>query len=238
MNRVRAMCTSLLLLTCLRPSFASECPGDLNGDGQVTVDEILTVVNASLVGCVEPATPTPTSPPHPSPTPTATGTKTRTPTPTPRFLNNGDGTISDTTSKLMWEIKSDDGSGHDKDLKYTWSTSGSTGANGTAFGFIAALNGSKFAGHRDWRLPTRDELLTIVDRNAMPGQPVVPAAFNDSCKGGCSITRCSCTTALNYWTATFNAANNQQAAYVLFNTGDSAFAFKTLEFYVRAVRSE
>ncbi|MFI5396414.1 MAG: hypothetical protein ACHQ9S_12855 [Candidatus Binatia bacterium] len=30
---------------------ANQCPGDLNGDGHVTIDEILTAVNAALEGC-------------------------------------------------------------------------------------------------------------------------------------------------------------------------------------------
>lgn len=37
------------------------------------------------------------------------------------FVDNGDGTITDTSTGLMWEKKSDDGSIHDKDDVYTWS---------------------------------------------------------------------------------------------------------------------
>jgi hypothetical protein len=36
------------------------CPGDLDGDGMVTVDEIIKAVNAALVGCPMGPTPTPT----------------------------------------------------------------------------------------------------------------------------------------------------------------------------------
>ena len=44
-----------------RGAFAQECPGDLNGDGQVAINEIITAVNSALNGCsvVPPATPTP-----------------------------------------------------------------------------------------------------------------------------------------------------------------------------------
>jgi hypothetical protein len=39
-----------------------------------------------------------------------------------RFVDNGDGTVTDTRTGLMWEQKTDDGSIHDKDNVYTWST--------------------------------------------------------------------------------------------------------------------
>ncbi|MBI3786261.1 MAG: hypothetical protein HY270_22970 [Deltaproteobacteria bacterium] len=48
---------------------AQVCPGDLNGDHEVTIDELVTAVNAALNGC--PAVPTPTATPTPKPTPTA-----------------------------------------------------------------------------------------------------------------------------------------------------------------------
>ena len=39
---------------------AAACPGDLNGDQVVTVDEIIKAVNAALLGCDTSPTPTPT----------------------------------------------------------------------------------------------------------------------------------------------------------------------------------
>jgi hypothetical protein len=36
------------------------------------------------------------------------------------YTDNGDGTITDNNTGLMWEKKSDDGSIHDKDTEYTW----------------------------------------------------------------------------------------------------------------------
>lgn len=231
----------------MHEAVAQQCPGDLNGDNEVTIDEVITAVNAALNGCVPPV-PTATASPSPSPTlpptPTFTATASRTPTtgptatPTPRFLDNGNGTITDTTTGLMWEKQSDDGGLHDKDARYSWSLSGSTGPNGTTFSaFLPTLNATRFGGYKDWRLPTLQELQTLVSRGAgTPGMPLVPAAFNNNCRPGCSVTQCSCTTALNYWTVTPNPAYDQQAWYVLFNTGDSGVAFKTLEFYVRAVR--
>jgi hypothetical protein len=36
------------------------------------------------------------------------------------YTDNGDGTITDNVTGLMWEKKSDDGGIHDKDNMYTW----------------------------------------------------------------------------------------------------------------------
>ncbi|HYD47795.1 MAG TPA: DUF1566 domain-containing protein [Terriglobales bacterium] len=216
------------------------CPGDFNQDGQVTVDEILIVVNASLIGCNPPATPTVPAAATVTATPSRTPTRTRTATATPRFRDNGDGTITDTSTDLMWEKKGDGGGAHDKDLLFSWSVSGSTQPNGTAFSsFLAALNSQRLGGHRDWRLPTRNELESLVAAGGGgPQDPRVPPAFDDDCRPGCDAIECSCTVALNYWTATSNAANAQQAWYVLFNNGQSGVGFKTLQFHVRAVRDD
>ena len=72
------------------------------------------------------------------------------------FTDNGDGTITDNMTGLMWEKKSDDGTIHDKDNTYTWGlTSSPYTMNGTMVTtFLAALNGGGgFAGHTDWRIP-------------------------------------------------------------------------------------
>ena len=225
----------------VRSAVAQQCPGDLNGDNVVTVDEIIAAVNAALSGCL-PSTATPTATASVTSTvrrsPTPTPTVTRTPTATPRFADNGNGTITDTMTGLVWEKQSDDGSIHDKDNRFTWSVSGSTDPTGTAFALLLnTLNATAFGGYRDWRLPTLNELQTIVSRGAItPGMPVVPPEFNAGCRPGCTVQQCSCTTALNYWTSTTNPAYDQQAWYVLFNTGESGVAFKTIELYARAVR--
>jgi hypothetical protein len=46
----------------------------------------------------------------------------RTPTPSPasRFVDNGDGTITDTQTGLIWEKKDDAGGVHDMHSKFTW----------------------------------------------------------------------------------------------------------------------
>jgi hypothetical protein len=72
----------------------------------------------------------------------------------PRFVANGDGTVTDRATCLVWERKTDRGAvpdpldPHDVHNRYSWSGTPSTAT------FLADLNGPGFAGHGDWRLPT------------------------------------------------------------------------------------
>jgi len=74
----------------------------------------------------------------------------------PRFTNNGDGTVSDKETQLMW--KADD-SFLELDKWVSWEE---------AKTYIEGLNRVRFAGNTDWRMPTRKEVQTIFD----PGNPV------------------------------------------------------------------
>lgn len=81
-----------------------------------------------------------------------------------RFVDNGDGTVTDHLTGLQWEQKTDDMGIHDKDDKYSWSGVITTAANGSAYtSFLATLNTPPcFANQCDWRLPTIEELQTIL----------------------------------------------------------------------------
>ncbi len=95
---------------------------------------------------------------------------------TTSFTDNGDGTITTITNygaHLMWEKKSPAGSRdvHDMGFVYSWSKPGPnpTEPDGTAFTlFLRSLNDQSFANHSDWRLPTQNELLSIVDNSKYP----------------------------------------------------------------------
>ena len=109
-----------------------------------------------------------------------------------RFVDNGDGTITDRVTRLMWEKKcrcSD--SLHDVDRRMHWSFDGTAE---TIWDWLSAVNeeaGSGFAGHDDWRVPNVKELYSLFDvRRGPPG--IDPAFTGEGCadmgKPVCSVT--------------------------------------------------
>ncbi len=146
------------------------------------------------------------------------------PSASPRYVDNGDGTVSDKTTCLMWEQKTDDGTVHDKDNGYSWSTGSPYNPDGAAFfEFLAELNGpSPFTGRDDWRLPTITELESIVDLSEGPPR------IDESVFGP--------TASSDYWSATTYATFPDSAWIVNFDFGYVGGDGKTVGQHVRAVR--
>jgi hypothetical protein len=68
-----------------------------------------------------------------------------------RFIDNGDGTVSDTRTGLMWtRADAYQRTGH----WMTWDE---------AFVYVKKLNAEGFAAHNDWEMPTRKELRTLYE---------------------------------------------------------------------------
>ncbi len=143
------------------------------------------------------------------------------------FTDNGDGTVTDNLTGLMWEKLSDDGTIHDKDNTYTWADAFASK--------VATLNSSVFAGFSDWRVPNRKELDTLVNLEAV--NPSTFSAFNTSCSAACTVLTCSCTRSDYHWSSTTVEALPYDAWVVNFFLGETFNNFKSTTYFVRAVRA-
>lgn len=151
------------------------------------------------------------------------------------LADNGDGTVTDPATRLVWEKKDDLGGIHDKDNLYSWSATG-TAPDGTAFTtFLGTLNGGAssdgttvsgcFANHCDWRLPTIAELQTILlEPFPCPTSPCAVPALGPTEPG-------------SYWSGTTNSDGPTGGWYVFFVDGTLVLGPKTNTLFVRAVRS-
>lgn len=150
------------------------------------------------------------------------------------YVDNGDGTITDMNTGLMWEAKNDTDAGlHDKDNVYPWS---GDGIQETIWDWLQDVNaelGSGFAGHSDWRIPNVKELESLVVYS--PAIPTVDPAFDDQCRAGCMA--CSCTRSFSYWSSSTDASNTMQAWTVAFGGGNVDPMNKASMLAVRAVRT-
>ena len=159
-----------------------------------------------------------------------------------RFTDNGT-TVTDNLTGLVWEKKTNLDSiqnfadPHDADNLYLWCSDSTfegvcdnDAADGTAFtDFLRSLNsGGCFAGQCDWRLPTKDELQTILADPYTPGAACTTPSCIDAIFGP--------TQSLRYWSATPSVFFPDVAWNVVFAGGDVRSNLETVLAYVRAVR--
>jgi hypothetical protein len=141
-----------------------------------------------------------------------------------RFVDNGDGTITDTQTHLMWEKKDDGGGLHDRDATYGWKDATSV--------FLGAVNGVSgdgtvqpgLGGHNDWRLPNTAELQTIL---AAP----YPCATNP-----CIDPLFGPTVGGFHWSSTQDTTHPTFSWGVMFDTGHVDNDEWGKDYSVRAVR--
>lgn len=117
---------------------------------------------------------------------------------TPEFVDNGNRTITDKQSNLMW-TKDDSGAGFSIGINYQssldWDKSGKSDNNPLkddarkngamdwveALAYVQKLNQEKYLGYSDWRLPSVKELHTLTDYRYSPantGTPAIDPIFN------------------------------------------------------------
>ena len=123
--------------------------------------------------------------------------------------------VRDNDTKLIWEVKTDDTSIHDKNNIYNWHESQEV--------FIPVLNAEKFGGFNNWRLPTREELISITDVKIY--NPTIDTAYFPN------------TIPLRYWTSTIVVYNTTLAWSISFYGGNVGNRNKLDTYYVRAVRN-
>lgn len=157
-----------------------------------------------------------------------------------RFVNNGNGTITDNLTGLMWEQKSGATgaaserrarllqrgkrprfrTGENPCLESVHSVDSVCRWNQTVE-WIARMNAQGFAGYNDWRLPMVQELATILNYDRI--DPSVSPIFAPL-------------HAAPYWSSSSVAFSPADAWSVDFSNGHVFFDNKDLTGYVRAVR--
>ena len=127
------------------------------------------------------------------------------------FINNENGTITDTSAGLMWEVKTDDGGSRDRDNRYTWEEA------------LSYCENLSLADYDDWRLPNRNELQSLVDDSQH--DPSVNTTYFPN------------TVSSQYWSSTTNVTFFQSYAWAAFFIwGSGGSYYKPYDYYVRAVR--
>jgi len=125
--------------------------------------------------------------------------------------------VRDNVTQLIWEVKTDDGSIHDRDKTYTWQNAQDV--------FIAAVNAEAFGGHSDWRMPTIKELAFITDLGRYS-----PAINTDY------FPNTLLSWPYVYWSSTTYAYYSDYAWRVYFYYGYEHRYFKSDSYHARAVR--
>jgi len=153
------------------------------------------------------------------------------------WVDNGDGTVTDVVTGLMWEKKSNDGSLHDWDDVYRWSGDGTQETIWDWLDDVNAEGGTGFAGYADWRIPNVRELESIQRLEGGTPAAIIPP-LHTPCPLGCSVLTCACTksSAPGYWSSTTVAANPPLAWLVSFQLGGTISGTKITPTWARAVR--
>jgi hypothetical protein len=143
--------------------------------------------------------------------------------------------VRDNVTGLIWEVKKNkDGiqnysDPHDADNYYTWYDPSDPQDPGTQSDhdtkdFLDALNGARFGGYSDWRLPTIKELAYLVRWDIPYPGPTIDTRYFPN------------TVASYYWSSTTSAGYPDCAWIMAFDGGDGDYGYKSSSYYVRAVR--
>ncbi len=131
----------------------------------------------------------------------------------PSYTSNGNGTVTDNVTGLMWQQHTVDGT-------YNWYQA--AGVYDASYNSTTqdVCGEQTTGGHSDWRLPTKKELMGIVDHGVY--YPAINSKFGAQ--------------ASNYWSSTTCASYSYDAWFVFFNYGDVHHYDKSHGDFVRCVR--
>jgi hypothetical protein len=135
--------------------------------------------------------------------------------PRPRFADNGDQTITDNLTGLVWT--------KDAGTPTVGACTGGTMTWQSALDYVACLNTSNYLGHNDWRLPNVNELESLINR----GQVDSVAWLN---------TQGFTNTASHYWSSTSYDYGPDSAWGVSFASGYVPTYNKPYYVHARCVR--
>ena len=142
-----------------------------------------------------------------------------------RYTDNGDGTISDAQTGLMWMQcsygQTYDGADSDQD-GIICEGSPASGNWQQAFAWAADSNANPVYNYSDWRLPNIKELGSIVDFGS--AKPAINQSIFPNTASG------------PYWSSTPSRANVHQTIYIGFQAGDYGPSDRISNLYLRLVR--
>jgi len=137
------------------------------------------------------------------------------PEPVTSYTDNGDGTVTDNVTGLMWEQKTDEGGCRNKDNTYTWKDA------------LSYCENLLLAGYSDWKLPNPKELERIVDLES--SSPAIDTTYFPNTNNGL------------YWTGTTCSGCHKMKAFAIdFEDGELYYGNKYRNYvygenYVRCV---
>ena len=162
--------------------------------------------------------------------------------------------VLDNVTGLIWEVKTDDDGLHNKNDEYTWYNSdpntngGYVGYADDSFGyecygynsndtksfcnteaFVNRVNTNSLCGARDWRLPSRGELQSIVDYSSY--DPSIDTEYFPNTQSDDQSYD------LGYWSSSPFVSDNSSAWMMNFINGYESEDHRRAEKYVRLVRS-